>query len=169
MGSVQFKDTFFYLTIGLLQAIWVWSSFVRTGYIFRDQSTSSSSGMHLMCRTSIPGCYSRKERIREITSSCSTIPLLFLRRTPPPSSASSMAGVRWSLGCPRILKILVLQAVLQRRFRWVCMNIGDSTLGSKLMCASINTGKSLLVRAVACQSGRRKIPKQIVAKFKTVS
>jgi hypothetical protein len=55
-----------------------------------------------------------------------------------------MTVVRQSLGYPRVLKIHLLQAVLQQSFRWVCTIIeGDSTLDSKLTSKTFIVSQSL--------------------------
>ena len=69
-----------------------------------------------------------------IAPSYSAIPLLPLCRSSSPSSASPRPSVRESFRCSHVLKIHLLQAVLQRRFRWVRAVVkGDLTLDSKLI------------------------------------
>lgn len=69
-----------------------------------------------------------------VTSSCGAIPFLALRRPSLPSSAAPMPSLRESLGSLGILNIHLLQAFLQRRFRWVRAVIeGDSALDTKFV------------------------------------
>lgn len=69
-----------------------------------------------------------------VASSRSAVPFLALRRSFLPCSASPIPYVRESLGRLGILKIHLLQTLLQRRFWWVRAVIeGDSALDTKFI------------------------------------